>query len=260
MLDIHSHILPGLDDGAPDMETALAMARIAVSDGITRMVATPHYLEGSMDNSRHWIIETVYQFKQELKNERINLEIVPGCEVYLSPNTPALLKKGELMTVNDGGKYLLVEFPMHNIPNYAEEILFELKVMGVTPIIVHPERNLELGKNPEQILKLVMKGCLLQINSGSINGLYGTNVTKTAHLLVKNDLVHLLGSDAHSAGVRSPKIREAVDWIERVKPGRAKQIMSNGMKVFTGEQVNPDFPRQLKSHRAGLWEKIKSII
>lgn len=260
MLDFHSHILPGLDDGAPDMDTALKMARIAVDDGIETMVATPHYIEGNMANHRDSIFEKVCEFQDVLNNEGIPLEVVPGCEVYQSPNTLALLQKGELMTINDVGKYLLIEFPMGSVPNFAEEILFELKVIGVTPVIAHPERNLLLGTVLGRTLALAARGCLLQINSGSITGLYGEKVKKTAHMLVKNDLVHLIGSDAHSAGGRCPKIRGALDIVEKLKPGKAVEIIEFGKKVLAGEEVTPEVPAEIRANGKRLWERIKSII
>ncbi len=260
MLDFHSHILPGLDDGAPDMETAIEMARLAVADGITMMIATPHYLEKSMENHRCLILKCVKDFQKVLNNEGIPLEIIPGCEVYLSPNTSYLLKKGELMTINDGGKYLLVEFPMQSIPNYSEEVLFNLKVQGVTPVIAHPERYLQLGRDYKLVLNLIEKGCLLQINSGSITGLYGERVKENARILIENNLIHLIGSDAHSARGRSPKIREAIDIIERVKTGKKKEILLNGMKIHNGQEVDPEIPREIQGRRIGVWEKIKKII
>lgn len=259
MLDFHSHILPWLDDGAPDMDTALEMARIAVEDGITEMVATPHFIEGSMENSKEAILQSVREFQHALDGKAIGLKIVPGAEIYLSPETPERLDRGELMTVNSGSKYLLVELPMRSIPTFTDEILFKLKVRGVTPIIAHPERNLELAGKPERILGLVAKGCLLQINSGSITGQYGEKVKKTARLLVKNDLIHLIGSDAHSSGGRSPKIHEALDIVEKIKPAQVGKLNEYGKRVLTGTEVTPEVPAEIQWNTRNLWERIKSV-
>lgn len=258
MLDLHAHILPGLDDGAPDLETALTMARIAVADGIQVMSATPHYLEGSMENNKDLILHRVSEFQQALDEAGIALSVKPGAEIYLSPETPKQLEYGELMTVNNQGKHLLVELPMQSVPDFAEEILFELKVFGITPLIAHPERNIILGTDPERVLAFAAKGYLLQINSGSITGLYGENVKKTAHLFIKNDLIHLIGSDAHSTGGRSPKIREALDIVERLKPGKAAEIIDNGKKVLAGEEVAPEAPAEIRSNGRNIWDRIKS--
>lgn len=259
MLDMHAHILPGLDDGAPDLDTALAMARIAVEDGITTMVATPHFMEGSMENYRELILQKVSEFQLALDEQGIPLNVLPGAEVYLSPETPERLKKGELMTINDKGKHLLVEFPMQCVPAFAEEILFKLKVLGITPVIAHPERNLQLMNFPERVLDLATKGCLLQINSGSITGLYGQKIKKTAHWLVKRDLMHLVGSDAHSAGGRSPRIREALEVVEGLKTETVKEIVGCSKKVLTGIESAPEIPSEIQSNGRSLWDKIKTL-
>lgn len=259
MLDFHSHILPGLDDGAPDMDAAIQMARIAVEDGITTMVATPHYIEGSMENSKELILEKLSKYQEVLKNEGINLNVFPGCEVYLSPNIPGLLQKGELMTVNDGGKYILIEFPMQHLPGYVEEVLFEIKLMGVTPIIAHPERNLELAKKPDRVLDLVQKGYLMQVNSGSLNDLYGKKVRKTAELLARNGLVHLLGSDAHSSGGRGPRVRAALMKLGKLDIRNREMIKCFSSEIIEGRPVNPETPSKTIIQTSSLWKMIEKM-
>ncbi len=259
MLDFHAHILPGLDDGAPDMETALEMARIAVEDGITAMVAAPHFIEGSMENYRELVWDRVRQFQQALDAEGIPLRMIPGSEVYLSPETPGLIKEGRIMTINDAGKHVLVEFPMHEIPRFAERIIFEINLLGVTPVFAHPERNAELARNPGRIMELAAKGSLIQINSGSITGLYGKKIMKTARLLVENDLVHLIGSDAHSARGRAPRIQDAYQYIERLRPGKAKEIVENSQKIIAGIDVCYKEPVQGFKKAGGFWRKIRNL-
>jgi protein-tyrosine phosphatase len=259
MLDIHTHILPGLDDGAPDLETALDMARIAVADGITAVAATPHFLEGSMENHRELIRQRVIEFQQALDKAGIPLQVLPGAEVYISPETPELLQKGQLMTINDRGRHLLIEFPLQSIPSFAEEVIFKIMVQGITPIIAHPERNVELSKQPERMLALAAKGCLLQINSGSLTGSYGQQVRKTAQLLVQSDLVHLIGSDAHSAGGRSPRLREALGVAGRIKKGKPEEIQGCAKQVLAGESVTPDVPVEMKELERGLWGRTKRV-
>lgn len=259
MHDLHAHILPGLDDGAPDMETALEMARIAVADGITTVVATPHFIEGNMENHRELIRQKVIEFQQALEKAGIRLQVLPGAEVYLSPETPELLQKGQLMTINDQGRHLLIEFPMQSIPSFAEEVLFKLKLLGITPVIAHPERNLELSKRPERILDLAAKGCLMQINSGSITGIYGEKVRKTAHMLVKSDLIHIIGTDAHSAGGRSPRLRAAVEVTEELKKGKLEEIKGYAIQILAGESVTPEVPEGIKGDGSGLWGRTKRV-
>ena len=260
MLDFHSHILPGLDDGAPDMETALAMARIAVEDGITTMVATPHFIEGSMENNRDLILGKVTEFQQVLYEVNIQLKILPGCEVFLSPDTPARLQEGELMTVNNKGKHLLIEFPMQGIPSYAEQVLFELKVMGVTPVIAHPERNIELAGKPEKILDFIHKGCLIQLNGVSINGFYGKKVQQTARMLITNNLVHFIGSDGHSCNLRTTRIRKALETIEKFRAGHKNTVMGYSNKVINGEDLIPITPISIDGPMINILQKCKEKI
>ncbi len=260
MLDFHSHILPGLDDGAPDLETALEMARIAVKDGIKKMVATPHFIEGSMENNRETILIAVAEFQKELNLKNIPLTILPGAEIYLAPDTPDLLKKGEIMTVNNMGKYILIELPMQSIPQYTEDTLFELRLQEVVPIIAHPERNLELGRKPELILEMVTKGCLLQINSGSLTGVYGEKVRNIAKFLVANDLIHLVGSDAHTTGRRSPVVCKSLEVIEGVNPGKVKEINKYAEFILNAKDINPHIPSSIHGLKRGFWERLKTII
>lgn len=260
MLDLHCHILPGLDDGAPDLETAIEMAKIAVEDGIDTIVATPHFLEGSMENCKQQILQKVSEFQKALEAEGILLKVLPGAEVYISPITPRLLMNDEIITINHKGKHLLVELPMQNVPDFVKQVLFELKVNGVTPIIAHPERNLEMSSKPEMILELASEGCLLQINAGSITGLYGEKVRTTAQLLVRNGLVHLIGSDAHSTGGRSPRILKALKIAERLNPGIMEEIFSYSKKVLIGDEVAVKVPSVIKRDRSGLWERLKRVL
>lgn len=258
MLDFHSHILPGLDDGAPDMDSAIQMARIAVEDGITTMVATPHFIEASCENHKDVIMEKMRGFQQILVDNSIFLKVIAGAEVYLTPDVPDRLSKGQLMTINNGGRYLLVEFPMTSLPMYVEEILFEIQIQGITPIIAHPERNLMLTAKPERILNLVAGGCLLQINAGSITGLYGSRIKNTAELFVKNGFIHLIGSDAHSAGGRSPRMKKAFSQIERINPEKGKEIAINGKKVLAGDEIILSPIAKVEGFK-GIWHNIRSL-
>ncbi|WP_418790828.1 tyrosine-protein phosphatase [Phosphitispora sp. TUW77] len=259
MLDFHSHILPGLDDGASDMETALEMARMAVFDGITRMVATPHYLEGVYENDRDTILARTGEFQGILNSKGILLELIPGCEAYLSPNIPELLAKGKLITINDNGKYLLVELPMETIPEYTEDVLLELKGMGVTPIIAHPERNLEICRRTELALNLVQKGCLLQLNAGSFTGLYGDNIKKTACFMANNSLIHLIGSDAHSCGGRSPGITKAWHILTAIDVKIPEEVKNINKRVLLGEKVDLKVPLYLHKEKRSLLGFFKGI-
>lgn len=214
MIDIHVHILPGIDDGSPDMSTSLAMARVAAADGIKTLVATPHVMKGVFNNSKEIILEQVYRLQDCVQNENIPVEVLPGAEYYLEPDLPEKLSRGELLTINDSGKYLLVELPAALIPPYTNRVLYEIQIQGVTPIIAHPERNDGFARNPDQLAELVGRGILTQVTSLSLVGSFGSSAKKTALHMMRQGLVHTIASDAHSANGRAPYLSQASNLLQ----------------------------------------------
>lgn len=166
-IDIHCHILPGMDDGARDLQEALAMAQAMWEAGISEVIATPHFEEGFFENYRETIIEEVASFRQELQKHNIPITVHPGCEIMLTPSVPELLKAGKLMTMKDENKYVLIELPRTMWPLYAEDVIYEIKLQGLTPIIAHPERYREVNDD-------VLEECLVQFNLGTFVGMYGS--------------------------------------------------------------------------------------
>jgi protein-tyrosine phosphatase len=243
MIDIHSHILPGLDDGAGSLEESLAMARLAVADGIRTVVATPHVVTGLYSNSREAILAAVAQLQKALQENGIDLTILPGAEYRLEPDLPRRLARGELMTINDTGRYLLVEPPATLLPGYTRQVLYELQLRGLTPIIAHPERNAGFTKEPSRLHELVTGGALVQITAGSLTGLLGSRAAANARAFLKQGCVHFIASDAHDSSDRtpllSPAAREATNLtgaeegrrLVSVNPGRAIQ----GERIEAGE-------------------------
>jgi protein-tyrosine phosphatase len=178
MIDVHSHILPGLDDGAESMEEALEMARLAVADGIRVMVATPHLfkrkiVELDAINEKRVILEHIDTYRDRLAVEGIALEILPGCEVPLTIEALSLLAEDRGLTVNDGKRYILLELPHFSIPPYLEDICFRLQCQGITPIITHPEKHPSIQESPDRLGRLIDQGCLAQLTAGSLTGGFG---------------------------------------------------------------------------------------
>jgi len=225
IVDFHAHLLPGLDDGALDWEESLQLARMAVAEGITHLVLTPHYLEHSYAAPRELVLEMAEEFSRRVKKAGILLESFPGMEVHITPELPRLLQEGRLLTFHDAGEFLLVELPFLDWPPFTEEILFRLRLNGITPILAHPERNRLVAENPELIQPLLQQGCLVQMNTGSITGAYGGRVRRTAEALLQLGAVHMLGTDAHSAHHRPPEMLQALERIlYLVGPEAAGQI------------------------------------
>ena len=167
MVDLHAHILPGFDDGAQSAAEAVEMAYQAEQDGIGTIVATPHIIDPAPAD-RERILAAVDELQDRLAQGGIRIRLLPGAEIHITSSLVALAKQGRLMTLNDTGKYLLLELPLLEIPWFTETTIFGLLTAGITPIIAHPERNHELARRPDLLKRLVERGCLTQISSGSL--------------------------------------------------------------------------------------------
>jgi protein-tyrosine phosphatase len=242
MIDIHAHILPGVDDGAKNWDQTLQMARLAVEDGITVMVATPHLYQGrSVDphrlNSREIILERVAQMKDKLHEEKIPLEILPGCDFPLSFESLKFLDDGRALTINDANRYLLLELPDTSLPPAMEEICFQLQSKGITPIITHPERHMIIQEMPYKLKRLIDLGCLIQMTGNSLTGWFGRRVKKISRQFVKLGYVHLLATDTHDPKRRPPVLSQAVAELSRLIGKNRAQAMVNDIpqKIIDGE-------------------------
>ena len=242
MIDLHAHILPGLDDGARTWAEALEMARMAVADGITVMVATPHLYKGrSIDpqqvNRKEVVLAHLAQFRQQLAAEQIPLEVLPGCDFPLSFESLRLLEQGLALTINDAQRYLLLELPDTALPPALDDICFQLQSRGLTPIITHPERHLLLQERPEKLQQLIDLGCLVQMTGTSLTGGFGRRVKKIARQMVKAGYIHLLATDAHSPRHRPPVLSQAVRELSRLVGEDQAQSMVTHLpqKIIRGE-------------------------
>lgn len=209
MIDIHCHILPGADDGADSVEESLAMVRMAVADGIRTIVATPHTLNGVYQNSRTQIVDRVRQLQAAVDEAGLPLTLCPGSDVHICAGMAECVKNGQMTTLNDTGKYMLVEFPGQSIPPGYEEELFQLRLNGITSIVTHPERHPVLRNRLELMAELCRTGCLVQVTAMSVTGAFGTEAMESAHQMIRRRLVHFIATDAHSVDNRPPVLSEA---------------------------------------------------
>ena len=216
MIDIHCHILPGIDDGAGNLEESIQMCNLASHDGIKTIVATPHTMNGLYINNRHLIKKKVYDLNNSLKDNNIDIVIIPGAEVHVNYNIMELLNQGFAITVNDANKYLLLELPVYTVPPKIEEQIFQLKLEGITPIFSHPERNTAIQNNLNIIYKIIKQGGLMQITSLSLTGEFGAAAQECALTMLNLNLAHIIASDAHSTGIRSPRISEGLEIARRI--------------------------------------------
>jgi protein-tyrosine phosphatase len=253
MIDLHSHILPGLDDGAKTLQESIAMCLMGFQDGIRTIVATPHTLNGVYQNDRSTILAKV----QELNNainatnainasnamnaiDAINLKILPGADVYCTEDLLDQLERGNALTVGDGGKYLLLEFPPQGIPYGVEEVIFQLMMKGITPIISHPERNLDISLQPQRYFAMVKMGCLGQLTAMSLTGEFGGEIKRIAEKFLKARVVHIIASDAHSQNRRPPILSSAVRAAARIvgKEEASKMVTEYPQAILHGQPLN----------------------
>lgn len=216
MIDIHSHILPGLDDGAPDLKTALKMAKVAERDGITGMIATPHSCDGNYNCSREDILETCEQFNQDLKKNGIGVEVYPGAEVRLTPELLDMYKSDDLLTIGNLGESILLELPERFIPEAIARLVKKLTENGLQVIIAHPERNTTIQHNIQVLDELIYAGAIMQITAGSLTGKFGRPIKLFTEQLLKEEKVHHLATDSHELRGRAPVMSKAVKRVKNI--------------------------------------------
>ncbi|MGA9754523.1 MAG: CpsB/CapC family capsule biosynthesis tyrosine phosphatase [Desulfobaccales bacterium] len=242
MIDIHAHILPGLDDGAKTWKQSLQMARLAMEDGIKTMVATPHLFKTrSIDlkqiNHKKMILQHIDELRQKLLEEKIPLEIIPGCDFPLGFESLQLLENGQVLTINDANRYLLLELPDTSLPPATEEICFRLLSKGITPILTHPERHMIIQQMPHKLKRLIDLGCLAQMTGNSLTGWFGRGVKKLARQLVKLGYIHLLATDTHNLRNRPPVLSPALIELTRLVGEKRARAMVHDIpeKIIQGE-------------------------
>lgn len=234
MTDVHCHILPAIDrDGPPRLKDVLDMARIAVSDGIRTIVATPHIKE--VVHKPEVICDHVAHLNAALQDSGIPLEILPGAEVSSMLDTAKL----QNYTLN-GSAYVLLEFPHSHLPQNAGELIFEAIISGLTPIIAHPERNPSVVLRPELLFDLVEAGALVQITAESLTGGFGPDARVCAEYLLKKQAVHFLATDAHSPTWRCPVLSRGLKAaVRHVGEAVARDLVTtNPAAVIAGKPLH----------------------
>lgn len=242
MIDIHAHLLPGVDDGPSSWEEVLDMVKVAKNEGIRAMVATSHMMsQGTFNNTRDELLPLVDELRSRIQEAGLDMGIHAGGEVYMTPDVGLRYERGELLTYCDAGHYMLVEMPSGEIPRYALDVLFDLKVMGVTPIVAHPERNHDVMEKPSRAAALVEQGALLQVNASSLSG---GRVRQAAQYLIEHGLVHFLATDAHGVFSRRPRLRKFVELVESWVGEEAveRMVKVNPAAVLAGETVETSMP------------------
>ncbi len=245
MIDLHCHIPPGVDDGPATLEDSIALARAALLDGKGTVVATPHMTEGTTARLAVETRERASVLAAELSQRGIQLQLFTGLEVYLTRETPWLYGNGQLLTLN-GSRYILVEFPRQMVPLHAEEAIFELQLQRLVPVIAHPERNSQVAADPGILKRLVERGAVAQVTAGSLVGWYGNRVQRAAESLVKQGMIQVIASDAHSATDRPPLLRAAAGRAVKLIGEEAALAMVTTVPaaILADKEIEPPEPRQ----------------
>ncbi|RIE08082.1 MULTISPECIES: tyrosine-protein phosphatase [Candidatus Cryosericum] len=201
-LDIHCHILPGLDDGSPDMATSIAMARLAVAAGIGTMIGTPHWIADEHETDPEVVRQAATALQAELNARAIPLTILPGNEAFICPDLPDRVKAGDVLTLADRGTHLLLELPYEDLATYVDDVVFRLQVMGIIPVLAHVERYAYVRSDWHVLDRWVQHGCLAQVNASSLDRGRGDDLAQD---LMDRGLVACTATDAHDAAHRAPR-------------------------------------------------------
>jgi protein-tyrosine phosphatase len=238
-VDVHCHCLPGLDDGPATMSESLALCQALVDDGITTVIATPHQLgRFSECNEAVQIREAVSALNEELKGNDIALRVVPGADVRVDERICKLLEEDKVLTLADGGKYILIELP-HEVFIDIEPLLAELSSVNIQAIISHPERHSELAKNPNILLKWLEYPAHLQVTAGSLLGCFGPAVQRFAWQLLSSGWISLVATDCHDLDGRRPCTSAAFEHIsDRLGKRFARLVcIENPFRVLNGQDM-----------------------
>lgn len=252
MIDLHCHILPGIDDGASDIQESLGMAHLALGDGVDTVVATPHTLDGMYLNTRDQICRSVESLRNELSRQKMTLRICPGADVHLCPGLLQKIEDGEALTLNDTGRYMLLELPPQTIPAGVKDEVFALKLNGITPIITHPERHPVIQRDLHVLYELISAGALGQVTAMSITGDFGLPIMACTRAMLELRLIHVIASDGHSPKIRPPLLSRALDAAEEIlgSAEEAEQMVTHTpAAILSGGPVAVATPGTLKKSR-----------
>ncbi|MBG9981834.1 hypothetical protein HZY86_01750 [Aerococcaceae bacterium DSM 111020] len=247
-VDIHSHILPGIDDGAVDYEDVRAMAEQAVQEGITHLIATPHYRKLNWFNKKDMIIELTQEVQAFLDQEQISLQVLPSQEIHVTDHLIDDLLDNQVLSLDPSGQYYLLEFPSRKLPSNASDLVSAVIEMGYTPVIAHVEKQQTLVDDMNILAEWVEKGALAQLTAKAISD---PDESAICREFIDLDLVHFIASDAHNTAQRSFHIQEAFQTIQRdYSVEKAAYFAKNSIHLLKGEVIEAPLPQRKKKRKS----------
>ena len=243
MIDLHCHILPGIDDGAADLSVSIEMAKAFVADGVSVVACTPHILPGLYHNSGPQIRQATARLQQTLNREGISLQLVTGADNHIVPDFVAQLRSGHLLSLADT-RYVLVEPPHHVAPPRLEDLFFNIVAAGYVPILTHPERLTWISSHYEVVQRLIRAGVWMQITAGSLAGAFGRNARYWAERMLDEGYVHILATDAHDVNRRPPNLSQGRELAaKRVGDTEAQHLVVTRPRGVLLNDVPSNLPR-----------------
>lgn len=249
MIDLHCHILPGIDDGSKSLEMSLEMARIAVADGIRVTACTPHIYPGLYMNDAAGIVAARDALQAALDAHGIALRLTTGADVHLVPGVVNALRAGTVPSLH-GSRYVLLEPPHHVAPPRFAELVFDLVANGYTPVITHPERLTWVENHFPTFVELTRQGAWMQVTAGALTGMFGSSAQYWGERFVGEGLTHILATDAHSTGRRVPVLSEALAVAERLLGREEAQQLVQGRPAAIMDNLPPGEAAPLPARKA----------
>ncbi len=230
MIDIHSHLLPGIDDGPKTWDDAIALCHSVAKHGVTTSIATPHLIDGVYNNTRSRLLGLLRELNDRLQDAGIPLEVLPGAEVDFS-SRHVLEVTDELPLLGNAGA-VLIEMPVAVVPPRIADRLFKIRAHGLIPVLAHPERNEELQRRPELAREWVRAGAALQLDAESLLGLWGHHARACAETVLRAGYYHAMASDTHSVERRPPRLNEALERVRALVDGEALRLVNEGPRAL----------------------------
>lgn len=258
MFDVHCHILPGVDDGSSSMEESLKLAKEAEKQGIVATLVTPHHMDGEYVNHKSDVIAKTKIFQKEIDNHGINLKVFPSQEVHINGDLLNEIDNDDILFADDSNRYLMLELPHSGVPEYTEKMLYELEVRGITPVIVHPERNHGFQENHDLLYSFVEQGAATQLTASSYLGVFGNKVENFTKEIIAANLGTTFGSDTHNFKGRRYRMKDAYAKLEREFGEKyVSRYEYNARSIINGEDIVQGKIEKIRKVKKGLFKFFK---